>query len=87
MRTNWEWVVSTRPLSQWQVCACKICYVRLFSTVFAGLNANPTVEVLYATSAEVGEGPFYEEESDTLLWVDIYKKTINFFDLKTNKNK
>ena len=59
----------------------------LCNLLFAGLNATPTVEVLYAAAAEIGEGPFYEEETDTLLWVDIYKKTINFFDLKTNKNK
>jgi sugar lactone lactonase YvrE len=53
----------------------------------AGLNPEPTVEVLYAAGAELGECPVYEEETGTLIWVDISKKTINFLDLiaKTNK--
>jgi sugar lactone lactonase YvrE len=52
----------------------------------AGLNPEPTVEVLYA-GAELGEGPVYEEETGTLIWVDVDKKTINFLDpiAKTNK--
>ena len=52
-----------------------------------GLNPKATVEVLYPAKAKVGEGPFYEEETDTLLWVDIYSHTINFFSLKTNQNR
>ena len=52
-----------------------------------GLNPTPTVEVLYAAGAEVAEGPFYEEETNTLLWVDIHKQTINFLNLQTNQNR
>jgi len=33
------------------------------------LNPNPTVEVLYAANAVIGEGPFFEEETNQLLWV------------------
>ena len=51
------------------------------------LNPEATVEVLYPAKAEVGEGPFYEEETDTLLWVDILSHTINFYSLKTNQNR
>lgn len=45
------------------------------------------MEVLYHAQALVAEGPFYEQESDSLLWVDIFKNTINIFDLKTNQNR
>ena len=51
------------------------------------LAQKPTVEVLYAANAEIGEGPFYEEETNQLIWVDISGKTVNLFDLKTKKNK
>ena len=51
------------------------------------LNPSPTVELLYAAGAELAEAPFYEEETNTLLWVDIFKKTINFFSLKNNQNR
>lgn len=52
-----------------------------------GLNPDPTVEVLYSAGAELGECPVYEEETGTLIWVDIDKKTINFLDpiAKTNR--
>lgn len=53
----------------------------------SGLNANPTVEVLFSAAADVAEGPFYEQETQTLLWVDILKKTINFYSLKNNQNR
>ena len=65
------------------IARLKICFV----LPAAGLNPEAKVEVLYSPKAIVAEGPFYEEETDTLLWVDIYKKTINFFDLKTNQNR
>jgi sugar lactone lactonase YvrE len=43
--------------------------------------------VLYAAGAELGECPVYEEETGTLIWVDIDNKKINFLDpiAKTNK--
>lgn len=53
----------------------------------AGLNPEPTVEVLYPAKSTLGECPFYEEETNTLLWVDIEKHTINFLDLATNTNR
>lgn len=55
--------------------------------VNAGLNPEPTVEVLYSAHALLGEAPFYEEDTKTLIWVDVDKKTINFLDpvAKTNR--
>ena len=52
-----------------------------------GLNPAPTVELLYAAGAILGEGPFYEHETETLLWVDIDGKKINFLDPVTGNNK
>lgn len=53
----------------------------------AGLNPHPTVEVLYQAGAQLGECPVYEEETGTLIWVDIDNKIINFLDpiAKTNR--
>lgn len=45
------------------------------------------VEVLYAGNAQIGEGPFYEEDKNQLLWVDINAHTVNFLNLETKKNK
>ena len=55
--------------------------------VIAGLNPNPTVEVLYAGKAPLAEGPFFEPENNQLLWVDIFGKSINFLNLETRENK
>jgi sugar lactone lactonase YvrE len=43
--------------------------------------------VLCAAGAQVGECPVYEEETGTLIWVDIDKKAINFLDPITKTNK
>ena len=43
--------------------------------------------MLYAANAQIGEGPFYEEETNQLIWVDINGKTVNFLDLETKKNR
>ena len=53
----------------------------------AGLNPDPTVEVLYSAGAELGECPVYDDETGTLIWVNVDEKTINFLDpiAKTNK--
>lgn len=51
------------------------------------LNPEPTVEVLYKAQAILGEGPFYEEKTGTLLWVDVENKKINFLDPITKKNR
>ena len=55
--------------------------------LFADLNPNPTVEVLYAAQSDLAEAPFYEESTSSLIWVDILKKTVNFLDpiAKTNR--
>nr|CAR31337.1 luciferin-regenerating enzyme [Suberites domuncula] len=53
----------------------------------SGLNPSPTVELLYDGKAEIGEGPFFEPETNQLLWVDIYKCTINFLNLATIENR
>lgn len=52
-----------------------------------GLNCAATVEVLYPAQATCAEGPFYEKESNSLLWVDISKNSVNCYDLTTNQNK
>ena len=51
------------------------------------LNPQPTVEVLYSTKAVIGEGPYYEEETGLLLWVDIMKQSINFLDPLKGTNR
>lgn len=62
---------------------CTVC--SLF--VLANLAGEPTVEVLYKANAEIGEGPFFEEETNQLLWVDINGQTINFLNLQTKENR
>ena len=56
-------------------------------TFFAGLSPNPTVELLYDGKAELAEGPFFEPETNQLLWVDILAHTVNFLDLATTQNR
>ena len=48
---------------------------------------EPIVEILYSTKAIIGEGPFYEEETNQLLWVDINGQTVNFLNLDTKQNR
>lgn len=55
--------------------------------VLADLNPNPTVEVIHPERAIVAEGPYYEEETNMLMWVDIIKCTLNFLDVGTLKNR
>ena len=45
------------------------------------------MELLYPAKSQLAEAPFYEQETKSLLWVDINKKTINFLDpiAKTNR--
>ena len=45
------------------------------------------VSVLYDTRAVVGEGPFYDESRDELVWVDIDGKTLNFLNVSTRTNR
>ena len=45
------------------------------------------MEVLYSTKAIIGEGPFYEAETNQLLWVDINGQTVNFLNLDTKQNR
>jgi sugar lactone lactonase YvrE len=51
------------------------------------LAGEPTVEVLYSTKAIIGEGPFYEQGTNQLLWVDINGYTVNFLNLDTKQNR
>ncbi len=51
------------------------------------LNPTPTVEVFYAAKANLGEGPFFEPETNQLLWVDIEESTINFLNVGTVQNR
>ena len=45
------------------------------------------VSVLYDAKALHGEGPFYDESTDELLWVDIPGKSINFLNVNTRTNR
>lgn len=49
--------------------------------------ALATVEVLYAANAQIGEGPFYEQETNQLLWVDSKEQTVNFLSIDTRVNR
>ncbi|XP_064383141.1 regucalcin-like [Halichondria panicea] len=51
------------------------------------LNPTPTVEVFYAAKALLGEGPFFEPETNQLLWVDIDANSINFLNVDTAQNR
>ena len=51
------------------------------------MNQSPTVEVFYAAKANLGEGPFFEPETNQLLWVDIDEHTINFLNVDTVQNR
>ena len=85
---NWEvWLISRdynielRTLSlRWKVKSNSIFWSTFTILCFLGLNPSSTVEVLYSTKALIGEGPFYEEETGLLIWIDIMGKTINFLD-------
>ena len=69
--------------------SCKpVFYMTLkFLSFSAHAAAEPTVEVLYAANAQIGEGPFYEEETNQLLWVDSKQQTVNFLNLETKENR
>ena len=43
--------------------------------------------MLYSAQVELGEGPFFEPETNQLLWVDIDGQTINFLNIETRKNR
>ena len=36
---------------------------------------------------KLGEGPFYDEHTDELLWVDINSNSVNFLSLRTKENR
>lgn len=45
------------------------------------------MEVLYPARAELGEAPFYDEETKTLLWLDVDRNAINFLDPIARTNR
>ena len=49
--------------------------------------SGATVELLYDAKAEIGEGPFFEPETNQLLWADIAGHSINFLDLEKKENR
>ena len=49
--------------------------------------SEPTVELLYDAKAKIGEGPFYEPQTNQLLWVDIVGHSINFLDVDKKENR
>lgn len=62
-------------------------FASFFSFLCLPLAGEPTVEVLYSTKAIIGEGPFYEPDTNQLLWVDINSHTVNFLNLDTKQNR
>ena len=49
--------------------------------------SEPTAELLYDAKAKIGEGPFYEPQTNQLLWVDIVGHSINFLDVDKKENR
>ena len=45
------------------------------------------VEVLYDGKALVGEGPFYDEQTGELIYVDITAKLVNFLNVETRQQR
>ena len=45
------------------------------------------VSVLCDPKALLGEGPFYDESREELVWVDIEGKSINFLNVNTRTNR
>ena len=45
------------------------------------------MEVFYDGKAELAEGPFFEPETNQLLWVDFYSSTMNFLNVDSRKNR
>ncbi len=50
-------------------------------------NRSASVELFYDAQADFAGAPFYERRSNQLLWVDSQKKTINFLDVSSRKNR
>ena len=53
----------------------------------ATLLIMATVSVLCDPKALLGEGPFYDESREELVWVDIEGKSINFLNVNTKTNR
>lgn len=64
-----------------------INFPSFFPLLHSALNPTPTVEVFYAAKALLGEGPFFEPETNQLLWVDIDANSINFLNVDTAQNR
>ena len=52
-----------------------------------GVMAGHIVEVLYDGKARLGEGPFYDEETEELIYVDMSAHTVNFLNIETKENR
>ena len=45
------------------------------------------VSVLFEAKALLGEGPFYDQAREELVWVNFKSKTINLLDVNTQSNR
>ena len=65
---------------------CLPCPCCSYSPCLLLLVSGPTVKLLCDGKAEIGEGPFYELETNQPLWADI-RDFINFLDLEKKENR
>jgi len=50
-------------------------------------KAPLTVEVVWTAESKLGEGPVWDDETETVLWVDIKGRRLNAYDVKHNVNR
>ena len=68
-----------------QHVTCKVILAPPFPSPYT-VSAVGEVSVLYEAKAQTGEGPFYDQAREELIWVDIETKSINFLDMNTRSN-
>ena len=80
-------VASVRAYAASKYSRCTACahsYILvLFLTAVAGVGV---VSMLYNAKAQCGDGPFYDEAREELVWADIEGRSINFLNVNTRTN-